>query len=93
MPSYEESYLGQIRKLIGRRELIITGARAVIRDGEGRILFVRRRDNGLWGMPAGSQELGESILDCLRREVKEETGLHVISATPLAIYSRLSMAG
>ena len=89
MPGYEESYLGQIRKLIGKRKLIITAARAVIRDREGRILFIRRRDNGLWGMPGGGQELDESILDCLKREVKEEVGLDVITATPMAVYSRL----
>jgi 8-oxo-dGTP pyrophosphatase MutT (NUDIX family) len=91
MPSYEESYLSQVRKLIDKQELIITAARAVIRDQEGRILFIRRRDNGLWAMPAGSQELGESILDCLKREVKEESGLDVILATPMAIYSQVSI--
>jgi len=32
-------------------------------------------------------ELNESIFDCLKREVKEETGLDVIEATPIAIYS------
>ncbi len=91
MASYKESYLGQIRELVGKRKLIITAARAVIRDGQGRVLFIRRRDNGLWAMPAGSQELDESILDCLKREVKEETGLDVIAATPMAIYSQLSI--
>ena len=91
MPDYEESYLGQIRKLIGRKKLITTAARAVIRDQEGRVLFIRRKDNGTWGMPAGSQELGETIFDCLKREVKEEVGLEVISATPMAIYSELSL--
>lgn len=91
MPSYEESYLSQVRKLIDKQELIITAARAVISDQEGRILFIRRRDNGLWAMPAGGQELGESILDCLKREVKEESGLDVILATPMAIYSQVSI--
>ncbi len=91
MPSYEESYLSQVRKLIDKQELIITAARAVIRDQEGRILFIRRRDNGLWAMPAGGQELGESILECLKREVKEESGLDVILATPMAIYSQVSI--
>ena len=91
MSDYEESYLGKIRQLIGREKVIVTAARAVIRDREGRTLFIRRRDNGLWAMPSGSQELDESILDCLAREVKEETGLDVLSATLMAIYSRLSI--
>ncbi|MCP4537052.1 MAG: NUDIX domain-containing protein [Chloroflexi bacterium] len=89
MSSYKESYVGQLRELVGKREVIITAARAVIRDQEDRVLFIRRRDNGLWAMPAGGQELGESILDCLKREVKEEVGLEVISATPMAIYSQI----
>lgn len=38
-------------------------------------------------MPAGGMELHESIFDCLKREVKEETGLDVIYAKPIAIYS------
>lgn len=91
MPTYEESYLSQVRKLIDKQKLIITAARAVIRDHKGCILFIRRRDNGLWAMPAGRQELGESILDCLKREVKEESGLNVILATPMAIYSQISI--
>ncbi len=53
----------------------------------GRILFVRRSDNGAWVMPAGSIELEESILDCVKREVFEETGLTVESAYPIAINS------
>jgi ADP-ribose pyrophosphatase YjhB (NUDIX family) len=32
-------------------------------------------------------ELGESIMDCVKREVKEESGLEVISAVPIAVYS------
>jgi ADP-ribose pyrophosphatase YjhB (NUDIX family) len=87
MLSYEDSYLGQLRRTAGHRKLIAVGARAIIRDDRGRILFVRRKDKGTWGMPAGSIELDESILGCLRREVKEETGLDVVAATPMAIYS------
>ncbi|NIM50472.1 MAG: NUDIX domain-containing protein, partial [Gemmatimonadales bacterium] len=42
---------------------------------------------GEWGFPAGAVELGESVLACCKREVREETGLDVISAVPIAIYS------
>ena len=85
--AYEQSYLGQLRKLVGKRKLLVITARAIIRDQAGRLLLVRRRDNGAWVMPAGTMELDESILDCLTREVREETGLTVVSAVPMAIYS------
>ncbi|MEF3306061.1 NUDIX domain-containing protein [Paenibacillus sp. GYB003] len=84
---WEQSYLGQLRKLVGHRMLIAPGARAIVRDREGRILFVKRRDNGAWAMPAGGLELHESILGCVKREVKEETGLDVVSAKPIALYT------
>jgi 8-oxo-dGTP pyrophosphatase MutT (NUDIX family) len=84
---FEESYLGQLRQLVGSRSLISPGARAIIRDEDGRLLLIRRSDNGRWGMPAGSLELQESILDCLKREVREETGLEVLQATPIALYT------
>lgn len=87
MTGFDESYLGRLRKLVGNQRLITPAARAVIRDGEGRVLLVRRSDNGQWVMPAGSMELGESVMDCLRREVKEETGLDVLAASVIAIYS------
>ena len=77
MPSYEESYLGQLRKRIGRTKIITTACRAVIRDSQDRVLLIRRSDNQHWAMPAGTQELDETIFDCLKREVKEETGITV----------------
>lgn len=87
MGKYDDSYLGQLRKFVGNRRLITPGVRAIIQDDDGRTLFVRRSDNATWVLPAGGLELEESILDCLTREVREETGLTVISAIPIAIYS------
>lgn len=87
MPAFGESYLGQLRALVGNRRLITPAASGIVHDGAGRILLIQRSDNGHWGLPAGSQELGDSILDCLKREVREETGLEVEAATPFAIYS------
>ncbi|MCB2214203.1 NUDIX domain-containing protein [bacterium] len=84
---FEHSYVGQLRKAVGNRRLITPAARAVIFNSEGQVLLVRRSDNGEWVMPAGSMELGESIYDCLKREVREEAGLEVLSARPMAMYT------
>ena len=90
MSSYEESYAGQLRKLAGNRMLLTPGVRGLIRNEQGQVLFIRRRDrrdNGKCGMPAGGIELRETVFEASQREVKEETGLDVISATLVAIYS------
>ncbi len=89
---FEDSYVGQLRKLVGNRKLITPATSAIIRDGAGRTLFIRRRDNGRWAMPAGMMELDEAVYDCLRREVNEETGLEVLSATLISVKSGPSVS-
>jgi ADP-ribose pyrophosphatase YjhB (NUDIX family) len=84
---WEDSYEGRLRDLVGSRTLIIAATRSILQDDEGRMLLIRRKDNGQWALPAGAVELGESVLDCCRREVREETGLVVLAAVPMAIYS------
>lgn len=53
----------------------------IIRDAEGRILIAQRPLDGLlgglWEFPGGKQEPGESMPDCLRRELREELGIEV----------------
>ncbi len=85
--TFEASYLGQLRQVAGNRQLVVPAARAIIFNEAGELLLIKRADNGWWGMPAGAIELNESILDCLKREVREECGLQVVSATAIAIYS------
>jgi 8-oxo-dGTP diphosphatase len=53
---------------------------AIIHDDEGRLVVVRRGRQpnvGLWSIPGGRVEAGESDHDAVRREVREETGLQV----------------
>lgn len=48
---------------------------AVIHDDAGAVLMVHRTDNGLWALPGGAIDIGESAAEAVVREVAEETGL------------------
>ncbi|RKT17586.1 ADP-ribose pyrophosphatase YjhB (NUDIX family) [Streptomyces sp. 1114.5] len=56
---------------------LVVAASAVVTDPEGRVLLQRRTDNGLYALPGGTMDLGESLPDTAVREVREETGLDV----------------
>jgi ADP-ribose pyrophosphatase YjhB (NUDIX family) len=66
---------------------LVPAASAIVTDDEGRILLHRRRDNDMWALPGGVMELGESLGDCVIREVHEETGLDVEIEGIVGIYS------
>ncbi|WUS97917.1 NUDIX domain-containing protein [Streptomyces sp. NBC_00708] len=56
---------------------LVVAASAVVTDAGGRILLQRRSDNGLWALPGGGMDRGDSLPGTAVREVKEETGLDV----------------
>lgn len=59
---------------------LIPCAGAVVSDGAGRLLLIRRGrppSAGLWSIPGGRVEPGESPEQAARREVWEETGARV----------------
>ncbi len=60
---------------------------AIITNAAGQILLQRRSDNGLWGLPGGSVEIGESVTEAIVREVREETGLAVEVERLIGVYS------
>ena len=56
----------------------------VIRDNT--VLLVKRRqppDQGLWAIPGGRVELGETLQEAAEREVREETGVIVRAQGPV----------
>lgn len=60
----------------------ILAASAVILDGNNRVLLVKRGHEpakGLWSLPGGSVEEGETLTQAAVREVFEETGLNVVT--------------
>ena len=55
---------------------------AAVIDDAGRILLIRRADNGLWAMPGGALEVGETPAEGVVREALEETG---VRCAPVAL--------
>src|SRR6266540_4205091 len=66
---------------------IVVAASAFAQDEGGRILMIQRSDNGLWVIPGGAQDIGESIVGTAKREVREETGLTIDVLGLVGIYS------
>lgn len=65
----------------------VVGVGAVIIN-EGKILLVRRGSppaKGLWSLPGGSQETGETLQQAVEREVLEECGIHITAGPPIAV--------
>ena len=62
---------------------------AAVVDQAGRLLAVRRRDNGHWEPPGGVLELDETIPAGLVREVREETGLEVEPEALTGVYKNM----
>jgi ADP-ribose pyrophosphatase YjhB (NUDIX family) len=69
-----------------RHSVSVAGA---VVDEAGRVLAIRRRDNGRWEPPGGVLEFGEVLHDGLRREVFEETGLKIEPDALTGVYQNL----
>ena len=72
-------YIMDLRKYVGHSPLIMTSACVLLLNEKKQILLQKRADNGFWGYPGGSMELGESFEECARREALEETGLECLN--------------
>lgn len=66
---------------------IVPAVTAVVENDNGELLMIERTDNGLWALPGGAQDLGESVIDAVRREIKEETGIDTEVTGLSGIYS------
>lgn len=69
------------RRAPGKRIPELEVGAAVIENSRGEILIARRKEKGmlggLWEFPGGKREAGETIQECIRRELIEEMGIEL----------------
>ena len=66
--------------------------RAFILDAQGHVLLTRERTDGLWTLPGGWCDAGQSPGEAAAREVGEETGLRVRTVRLLALWDKYKHA-
>jgi len=59
----------------------------IIRYKQGIVLIQRRHPPAGWALPGGFCEIGETVEDAVRREVREETGLELEGLKQFRVYS------
>ena len=69
------SYISEMRKFVGHAPIMAVAAMGILYNEEKGLLLEKRTDTGEWCTPGGAIELGESLEDALKREIKEETNL------------------
>ncbi|MBR7827788.1 NUDIX domain-containing protein [Actinospica sp. MGRD01-02] len=66
---------------------MVPSVNVVVADDAGRILLIRRTDNGNWAVPGGAIDLGESMIDAAVRETREESGIDCQITGLIGIYT------
>lgn len=82
-------YIKTLRMLVGHFPLVPPVATAVILTPDMRILLERRSDDGNWSIPGGIVGAGESVRECIVKDIKRELGLEA-KVEDLHLFDELS---
>ncbi|MCY3832391.1 MAG: NUDIX domain-containing protein [Chloroflexi bacterium] len=80
-------YIRNIRAKIGPDLLLVSGVTAVVINDRDEVLLQLRHDTDSWAPPSGGVEPGETVAECVIREVAEEAGLEVLPEAVVAVLS------
>jgi len=70
----------------------IVGVGAVVLEDDAVLLVRRGKEplKGVWSIPGGALELGERLIDGIRREVREEAGLEIEVGEIVEVFERVA---
>ena len=66
---------------------VTIGVKVIPFSTDGQILLVKNRYDKYWNLPGGGVKRGEALLDCARREMREEVGVEIGELKILGVYS------
>lgn len=66
---------------------IKAGIAVIVFNEKNQVLLQKRIDVGLWGIPSGHIEIGETVSEAAIREMKEETNLDIRIKKLIGVYS------
>ena len=62
----------------------------LVENDEGKILMVKEPVRG-WELPGGQVEVGETLTDAFKREIKEETGINIKVGNLISVSSNIGI--
>jgi 8-oxo-dGTP pyrophosphatase MutT (NUDIX family) len=77
-PSFPTAFSNRTASSIALKRDIVYGG--ILQSSNNRFLLVKGRHSGKWSFPKGHIEPGETALECVCREIREETGLSILPA-------------
>ena len=80
-------YHHYIRKLAGTNSIILTAAGVVVTNTKKQLLIFKRSESGVWSLPGGHMDIGESLEETAIRETYKETGITLNSLRLIRLVS------
>jgi len=80
-------YIKHLREKVGKEKILMPTNACIIINEQGHILMQERAVQKNWGCPGGLMDLEETVLEGVKREVLEETGLEIRNPVLFGIYS------
>ena len=68
----------------------IVAVGGITQDTDGNVLLVKTHNNG-WVFPGGQVEVGENLIEALKREIQEESGIEVEVKEMIGMYSNVGI--